>query len=278
MDSESLFLYYARSIIDLDKPVLIYKELMQIFEEENMFQEQAGMLEKIYNLTLEPYLFEKIGDIALNKLDNNTLAMCAYTKYISLLNYNFYKNFKQVLEINKFKLPNILEENQNLELQILIDKYVVIVYMMIFLLRHKKIKTVLKLWNNIKYLKKKIEKINSNEEAIEDIDNSGMYLSHLLSEMKHHNEINKLAIYLCPENKKAYFNIISNLMLHNKYQEALDYYNDVFVQAFKTNMKFDAFPQLCWFLSDRCHQIRDFYSAVAWQKKAIEIELDSMGE
>ena len=68
----------AQKLAGEENCIELYKTLIPIFEDAELYQEQAGLLEKIYNITKEPELYQEIGDIMLDKIGKNDIAKNAY--------------------------------------------------------------------------------------------------------------------------------------------------------------------------------------------------------
>ena len=106
-----------------------------------------------------------------------------------------------------------------------------------------------------------------NSEPLENIDDIKKHLSFLFAKVTNHNDINKLAIKFNPQNEAPYLNIIDDLVIYNNYSQALEFYNNEYLNYFPENTEINSIIDLCWFLSDKYSTIGEYYNAVERQKK-----------
>ncbi|MBR6127355.1 hypothetical protein IKQ21_06690, partial [bacterium] len=118
-----------------------------------------------------------------------------------------------------------------------------------------------------------IEKNNLNlENSLIDLNTIHETVSSKLSEVKHHNDINKFAIELNPKNELAYINIADDYIEYNNYDTALQFYNDEYKLAFELDSK-NSIVDLCWFIGDKHRCYNDIFNAVKRQQDAVNLEL-----
>lgn len=275
MKTIELLREFAEKLAKDEDTACIYVQMVPLFQNASLFHEQAGLLEKIYNITLCPNLFEQIGDIMLNKLNNPDVAKIAYSKYLSLDKPEFYSKYINIIDKN-FALPD--EEDIDRDLLKLTDKYTVIVYMMVYLYTYKKYSEIIEFTKYTDYLQSIIDDYTvqnppENLTPLDDIKNSKEHVSFILSKIKNHNDINRLAIKFNPQNETAYLNIIDDMIVYNNHEQALDFYNFEYCQAFPNNKQYNSIIDLCWFMSDKYSAIGEYYNSLMRQKKAIELEL-----
>ena len=273
------FIQYADAICS-GKPILsLLKDLKEILAKNGLSHEEGACVEKMWHITHEPKLYEEIGDIFLYKVRNRNVANAAYNKYIQYTNPDFYNKYAANLKALGFKCANIDDSDDDLPPEIIdiCDRFDVIVYMMICLHRNKDYDGVIELVNYLSHIKNKILEYKDrnfveNKSYLEELSCTEKHLSEVLSETQNHNDLNQFAISLFNKNKKAYFNIIKDLITYKKEKEAINYYNDVACPNIECK-KTDNIITLCWIVSDFYRDIFDFYNAVFMQKIALEMEL-----
>ena len=118
------------NIINNNDIVTSYRELAILFENQQMYQEQVGCLERIAHITKEPYLYEEMGNIFKFKLNNYSAAFGSYSKYLSLVQPDFYQNYIETFDV-EFLLTDLSIYNQNFI--ILVDLCIVIIYILVYL-------------------------------------------------------------------------------------------------------------------------------------------------
>ncbi len=274
------FIKWAEIICTGKSILTVLKELKKVCAKENLYHEEGGCLEKIWHITHEDALYKEVGDIFLYKVRNRDIANAAYNKYLYHTNPDFYFKYATNLSAMGFNCAdteNLDEELPEVILS-LCDRFDAIVYMMICLHKNKDYDGVLELEKYLTIIKSKIEDYknktsNDNKTYWEDIQYTEKHLSKILSQTQNHNDINKFAIRLNKENKKAYFNILKDLITYNNFENALKFYNNNVCENFDLkptgNIK-----SLCWIVSDFYRDIFEFYNAVFMQKIIIDMELE----
>ena len=273
------FIKYAETICS-DKSILsVLKSLRKICAQNELYHEEGACVEKIWHITHDPKLYEQVGDIFLQKVRNRDIANAAYNKFIHLTNPDFYYKYTANLKALGFNCADIenLDEDLSDEIIDLCDRFDVIVYMMICLHKNKDFDGVIELVKFLSDIKSKIfeyrdKDCGSDKSYIDDIECTEKHLSEVLSQTQNRNDINEFAIDLDNENKKAYFNIIKDLITYKHEQDALGYYNDVVCTKLGYSRTNDI-KNLCWIVSDFYRDIYEFYNAVFMQKIVLEMEL-----
>lgn len=271
---------YAQAIMNNEDIVKMYSELADIFGQEGLYLSQVGCIEKIWHLTLEPELLKKEGDIFLNELDNPGTASDVYKLYFQATNPEFYTDFMTAL--NRFGYedltPKFTEIEEASELTKLADKYTVIIYMMMLLHKYDDREGIIEF---SKYLDE-IDRIafeimesdeNANKEDYDDTEKSNEYFSYLIASTIPDVDLNKLAIKLNPKNETAYLNIVEECLAQHDERIALEFYNKNYAPAFELRAAKDI-AEICWNLSNNCYYSGDYFNAIKYQQKAIDIELE----
>ena len=265
----------AQKLAGEENCIELYKTLIPIFEDAELYQEQAGLLEKIYNITKEPELYREIGDIMLDKIGKNDIAKNAYNKYLSLTKPEFFNKYISIIDPGYNQVD---EEGLDFKLLSLIDRYNAVIYIMVYFFQRQMYADILEISPCIDIINQQIdEHLNTvgitDFSTLEDKKQSDIYISTQLARTSNHNDINRLAIKFNPQNEAPYLNIIDDLVEYNNYNQALDFYNNDYCAMFPDNRRIDSIVGLCWFLSDKYSAIGEYYNAVQRQKKAIELEL-----
>lgn len=256
-----------------------YESLAKLFDETGMYQEEAGILEKIYNLTNDCSYFISIGDIFAQKMENYDFAQKLYEIYLSKAHPKFYEKYSYVLD--KLGMsghnPNEIEEIKT-EANYLADRYVAGIYILVLLNQRKEYDTILECAEKLKIFEMEINsKYKDNTDCLNDIIDAKNFLAGELANVKHHNDLNGLAMYLNPDYEVPYLNIIDDLLTYENYSDALSFYNNIYAVKFDHSQK-DSSIDLCWFMSDRYNAYGQAFDAVRFQQKAIELELSTKEE
>ena len=271
---------YAQEIIKNKNILKIYSELAEIFKNEGLYLSQAGCIEKIWHITLEPELLKKEGDIFLNSLNDPGTASEVYKLYFQAINPNFYTDFMTAL--NRFGYesltPEFTKTEEASELTKLADKYTIIIYMMMLLHKYNDQEGILifsKYLDKINKMAFDIIKSEKNviKEDYDDTIGSNEYFSYLIGTTITDIELNKLAIKLNPKNDKAYWNIIEQYLAQKDNKKALKFYNKEYAPAFDSNLV-NSVVDICWKLSDNCYRSEDYFNAIRYQQMAIDSELE----
>ena len=279
------FIKYAETITSGKSMLSILKELRKICAKNNLFHEEGACLEKIYHITHEAKLYEEIGDIFLYKVRNREIANAAYNKFIYNINSEFFNKYIDNLIALGFKYDNNIQDNDlPNEINDLCDRFDVIVYMILCLLKHNDYEGVLILYNKFltiaksKIIEYKDKHIGENNIYITMMENTERHLSEMLTQTNDNNEINILAINLLKTNIKAYMNILDNYITHKNYRQAIEFYLNNVCNRFHKCKKTDNIKEICWEISNFYKDNYKFYQAVKFQKIAIELELSEDNE
>lgn len=253
-----------------------YTFLVKVFEETGMYQEQAGVLEKICNITKDYSLLLAIADIFAEKIQNYAFAQKLYEIYLSKAQPVFYQKYSYVLDKLGMSLKGNSEfqDERNILLE-LSDRCVAGIYIMVLLTQRKEYDVLVECGFKIKcfenYIKEESKKYEDTS-CLNDIIDAKKHLSRELSKIDHHNDANGLAIDLDPEYEAPYLNIIEDLLTYKNYNEAIDFYNNVYAPKFNQESK-SSYIDLHWFISDKYGAYGQPYNAVKFQQMAIELEL-----
>jgi len=92
MDTGKVLAAYAKKIENGEELLNIYNSLVPVFEESGLYEELSGLLEKIYNITKKPSLFEKIGDIINNKCMPTIPELCLFLSNKYFMREDYYNS------------------------------------------------------------------------------------------------------------------------------------------------------------------------------------------
>lgn len=262
------------NIINDNDVISCYRNLSILFENNNMYQEQAGCLERIVHITDEPYLYEKIGDIFKNKLNNYPVAFATYSKYLSLVLPDFYKNYSETFK-NKISLIDI--NSYDKDFIKLTDKYIVVVYVILYLYNTENFDIITefeKYLNSIaKSVNERIMHISSkNRDTLEDINDAKVYLSSVLINKIDNIKLNQFAINLNKKNETAYINILYNHLINNDFSLAKDFYNNIYAKEFNLEKELNE-KNILWYISSKYLELEKPFEAVNCQQMVINMEL-----
>ncbi len=276
-------LEFAKDVCLSKNIVDICIELSDIFTENALYQEKAGCYEKIWHITQEHELYQKIGDIFAFRINNKAVALNAYNKYFQFKDPDFYKKYASCLRELGYKdiSPDLDKENYNRHIVNLCDRFDIVTYMVVYAQKIKDYDTVLELKRYYDILKEEVEEYykdnpNTDLDYFEEFKASKSYLSDILVKCTNNIDINEFAIELKPENKRAYINILTNLVKNHKKEKAMAFFNDRYIVSCNANFAI-SLQDVCWELSKYYGEVYDFYHTVYFQKAALDIELESMG-
>ena len=269
------FKKYAEELCTNSNCLNIFQDLKNIMCENGLYHEEGACLEKIFHITKEPKLYEKIGDIFLNKLRNRDVANAAYNKYLYYSDSKFYEKWAENLKSIGCNYVDTDNEENPSEVQSLSDKFDAIAYMMICLEKNSEYDGIAELICYADKLREQIkiyQKIYAEENYWSDYKDTCNHLSEVLSGVNNRNDINKFAISLNPSNKRAYIKIMDDYVTYKNYSESLNFYNTEFCKKFECSPNI-SIVNLCWLISDFYRDCYEFYDAVRFQKYALEYEL-----
>ncbi len=270
------FLGFADKLIGQDDLVSVYESLIKIFDENCLFHEEGACNEKLWHITQKPELYKKVGDVFANKVGNFEVAFHAYNRYIQFSDENFYRNYMRAVKKLGYEYDKPDEDDYTLEIIKLCDAFDAIVYMMICLFRQKEYNAIFEMDKKLYEMQCKINEYIArypdidSESYVNDNVYSIKHLSQILSENKHHNDINLLAIKYDNTNKQAYINIIGDYITYKNYNEAIHFYNCTYSNIFSLSNT-NNIVDICWHVSDYYRDNFDFYNSVYFQKHALEI-------
>ena len=274
------FLQNASKIVALKPMISILKDLRKICAKEGLYHEEGGCLEKIWHINHDHSLYEEIGDIFMYKVRNRDVANAAYNKFIHHLHPEFYDKYALNLKCMGYNCADTENSDEIMPNEIvdLCDRYDTIVYMMLILLKNKDYEGILNLSDSLSTMKSKIYKyknqhFSADSSYLDDIKNTDIHLSQELSTVQNHNDINRFAISLDEQNKRAYINVLDDFLTYKNYNEAIDFYNKEYTERFNIAKTSDI-NEICWSVSDFYRDIFEFYNAVRIQKIAIELEFN----
>lgn len=256
----------------------IYKELAEILDSLCLFHEEGACIEKLWHVTQNPDLYKDVADIFLYKVRNRNIAFEGYKRYLQYSQPEFYKSFSEnltALGYNNFEISD--DDNYKREIIKLSDALDCTIYMMKALHKLKDYEGVLEMETYLNNFDEEIKKYVQSHpleqnDCVQENENSKKHLSGVLAETLNHNDINKLATRLDPKNEKAYINILGDLITYGNFQQATEYYNNVYKNQFNKNYT-NNIANICWIISDFYRDRYEFFNAVQYQKIALEQEL-----
>ena len=251
----------------------IFFKLAELFKQECAYKQEVVTLEAIFNITKDAKILEEIGDIFAKNLEIKEAAEEYYNRYLEQTDKKFYDKYASINDIkiqNSVPMPSELQEK--------LDRYFVYAEILSFLHGRKYYQEILDLKQGLFDLEEDaatylVENEYPDLEPSEQLTDKKNYLSCILSNTGSHNDINRFAIELNPQNIAGYLNIIDDLVYYKNYEQALNVYNNEFVKAFPQEKPFASIVDLCWFLSDKLYAIGQYFNALERQKFAIDIEL-----
>lgn len=278
---EEKFSEYCKKLLREKNVLPVYKNLCSDYEKKGYYKEYISGLEKIWHISKRPELLLQAGDTAAMYISDYNLAYYFYDLYFQYTNPALYSRFMFTLKQKGYDgLPQDFDNTCYFsELAKYTDRYIAIVEMLVYLHKETKYDEIIALKH---YLNEILDQINEYSEKHPGDDypfgskvwETGNYLSGILSQTEHRNDINEFAIELNSKNERAYNNIIFDFLMYQNYAQALSFYNDRYCKEFDAG-NFDSVVNLCWNYSDKFAQQNDFFKAVQCQKIAIDIELDN---
>lgn len=272
-----LFLKSAKALSKNENILSIYESLAEYYLNIGQMDGYTSSLEKIWHLNHNNELLLKISDIAKNVLKNYNLSCLFEGLYFYSQAPEHFNSFAPISGMNQGLISDIQYEANSSELKLLINRNFICDYMMLHAHQKNDLELVLELSKYLFEIKSQIDiyvqenNITESRELL-SIKEDDSAVSNVLSQTKHHNDINKLAIVLNKYNEKAYLNIIDDLLVYKNFQNALDFYNNEYAPAFSKPLIHSA-SELCWFMSNNYSNKLEFYETLYFQKLAIELEL-----
>ena len=269
------FLDFANGLCNLNYDIIpILNELIKLFDSAGLYHEEGACCEKIYNITNDFSLYEKIGDIFLYKARNKNIAQAAYEEFLKYKLPDFYPKYSENMKQLGYEFSACVSEDLPKELEKLYDRYNVIAYMMVYLYKKKEYSGVEQLYKYLCDIKNIINtKIDKNSSKYqEELTATENHLSEIFSENPDILNMNELAVLLSGNNRRAYLNIIQYYLKKNKYEKALNYYNNIYAEVFELQ-NCTTVVQICWDISEYYRSLGDYYNAVFYQKLGIEYKL-----
>lgn len=273
----------AESLVNNKNLKSLFKKLIDFFAENAMFFELAGLYECLYRLDDNIEYLKKEAFVIDKYLGNNYLSLQLNLLYLKNFDTFLYENLKKNLIVQGFKFEEIENYNQNdknsYNLVKIADRYNILLYIIKYFVKLKKYNTAIDL---IPYMDKfESEILNYIEKnqpkdliCLEHLKNYKNELSVFLSNVKNHNDINNLAIRLNNLNEVAYLNIVDDFITYENYEQALNFFNDIFAPKFSIEPK-STIISICWFLSDKYYARELYFDSIRFQKIAIEQELSN---
>ena len=253
-----------------------YRVLADYFAKANFTNGQCACLEKLWHIIKDKNILLDL--IHLSEVKLNDIRLARLFNAILFFNYlpNEFMNFIKPLNLAPDFINDIEYEGTTTPWTILSGRHLICTYLMIFAAKGNNIQLIVDL---IKPLNKIDKEINdylhnnpNNPRYFEEFFNQKRILSDVLSEIEHHNDINKFAIYLNCNNEKAYLNIIEDFIHYKNFDHALDFYNNDYCNAFN-RPKAEYLNDICWYLSHFDSNKYEFYKTLCYQKLAIEFEI-----
>ncbi|MBR6126990.1 hypothetical protein IKQ21_04820, partial [bacterium] len=94
------FIDYAADLANNKNILSTYKKLVPIFKRAGLYVQQAGILEKIYDINKDFTLYKTIGDIYLEKIKNDSVARIAYNNYFKEKDSEFFEKYTKAFNID----------------------------------------------------------------------------------------------------------------------------------------------------------------------------------
>lgn len=274
---ESL-IYFCNAIIEEDS-ISLYTSIADFFQRFNYTDGYINTLQAIYDTSGDSSYLIKIGDL-LHENGQNDFAFFCYSKYLKDKNPYLYKKLDSAKPEFFYYNDSRAQFSTEPTLIKLINKNVLLTHLTNLALIYNLIDIVPELINKINIIKdqiniyikfpgKKFEiKINDINDIVEVIDDY-RFLSDALSNIKHHNDLNKLAITLNKKNRLAYLNILDDYIVYDNKQNAIEFYNSAFCSEFDVE-SVSNYEQLYIIMNKFYLEIGDYYKAVYYQKLIIE--------
>ena len=279
-----LFTDCAKALLNEVDATIVYDALAGKFNEDLFPEGLINALYALYINTKNSKLLIDITDIIETHWANADFAYTFYYKYFEQTAPDMFKKLcKSYANANgKFIEPeeNIhkkLEDNPKVD--DLVNRFIMFIYMISYAFKNEEYELMYDLYDSMQIIKDRINTAikkygitNISEDEL--FVNDEKYLSEVLSQKEHHNDINKLAITLYKKNKKAYMNIIDDYITYNKEQDAIDFYNNEYCSVFEKESKLTNISELYWKISYYYCNIYDFYKNLSYEKKALECDLE----
>lgn len=257
----------------------LYLDISEFFLKYGYIDGYVNTLQAIYDITKNASYLLKIGDYFRDN-GQRELAFSYYNKYFKNKNRDLYNRLEQTKPFpHQSHDPREQYGNDN-NLIKLIDKNVLLIHLLNFALSYNLFDIVLDLSENVFILAEKINQylsvsnnnfansVNNVYEILEIAEDYNL-LSNSLAQIKHHNDINRLAIKLNPNNKLPYFNIMDDFIVYDNTQDAIEFYENVYRKQFPW-MEYKNLKQLYTTMHNYFREIGDYYKTVYYQKLIIE--------
>ncbi|MBQ7764199.1 hypothetical protein IJ384_02390 [bacterium] len=271
------FLKCAAAIVKNENVIDVYKQLKDFYFYKGVERGYAVCLEKLWHLERKPEQLIELSEISLNNLKEPKLSCMFRAMYFFDYSQEEFLKFLKSISIDQELIDNILYEYKSTEFILMIHRALVCMTMMSYAKDCEDFVLVLDLSKYLDQIENQINEfiyINNIPECRETEAHfkNKMGLSSILSRVENHNDINKLAIKLNPNNEIAYINILDDLLIYGNYEVAKSFYNNEICPRFNKE-KTDSLEEICWRLSSKYSADLKFYKALTFQKLALEFNL-----
>lgn len=256
-----------------------YSALLEHYTKENLYYEKVQILLALYNLNKNKTLLSDVADTYMQAKDY-TQANKFYYLYLAKNNPKAASKFLNSLaEITNVNIEDYEYTPLSTEAGYLVDRYYVLINICSLCAKAYDKKTLSSILKDLNKMRKSLYSvINEIPEYIASyITYYENCLSGELTNFCNDSSINRFAIKLHPQNNTPYLNIINNYLLSGCYDEALKFYNKSYCKQFNQN-QLNTKAEICWFISEKFVDYKDYEAALSYQKKALEFELQKDGE
>lgn len=273
----NLFIKASKNLLSETNLLETYQNLSDFWGKENFQIGYCACLEKIWHLNKDSSVLINLADIISRELNDERTACLLRAMMFYEYSPDVFIKFLKSIKLDESFIKEIQYESSTTPWILLSGRYLIHSYLMIFATKKKELGLVMDLSKNLMKLDSEIQNYLAQKDLVYDNENNDYLrsknsLSEVLAEIEHHNDINRLAISLNPNNEKAYLNIIEDYVTYKNYDEAKNFYNNQYATKFN-KIPFDSIIDICWFLSSYYSKKYEFYKTLVYQKLALEIEL-----
>lgn len=281
-DMERKLLQYCKILTEKKNIKSVIKDLITIFNDVGLINEQANLLRIMFHLTKNNNCLIKAGDMYVWGMDNADVGYTLYDLYLQRTNPQFYERYKYTINnMSNNRFPYTFDTTDyHLEIINLTDRYNAIAGIILYFNQYHMIDEIISAKFFLNIINNKIKNYTSLNKDIkypykEELNNINNMLAQALSFNENNITVNEFAITLDKTQEQAYLNLINAYISDKKYDKALEIYNNYCLNNNKNIA--ETISSMLWATSDMYAKRNMVYRAIKYQQYASEYDLEKSG-
>lgn len=273
-------LQYCKILTEKKNIKSIVNDLINIFYDVGLVNEQANLLRIMFHLTNKSEYLLRAGDLFVGSMDNADIGYALYDLYFQKTNPQFYERYKYTLsKMTNNQIPFTIDTTDYSDGIInLTDRYNIIVCIMLYFNQYHMVEDILSAKIFLDIIKDKITSYsdkNIQYSYKEELYTINKMLVHTLTLNEDNLKINELALSIDKKQEQAYLNLINIYVSDGQYDKAFNVYNDYC----KNNDKPPArtVSEMLWAVDKMYAKRNMIYRAIKYQKYVSEYDLEKSG-